>query len=319
MTQRTEARAGPPLGRHGAAVGLTVALIIALFWLDRNPDGGRELPLSHQVLADTSLVLLCLILILGACARFVPRLRPVVPWGRELGIAMFVTGGLHAMLLFGLDLRVFDGLVGESRSSGFAFWTNMWAATNWVGLFAFAFASILAATSNDWSQRLLGRSWKFLQRQAYTLFVLVWLHTAAFVVIGAGHGASMWVWLFWAVTGAAVITQLAGFVHTVIARRPPSQHRVPPKASQTTNDNRARALKWTGVLAIWIVFTVGSWSLATTPSAEESDEEAATEALCERVNDLFGMPITSDIRNELETLLPESESPDSLNEYLEAC
>lgn len=319
MTQRTEARAGPPLGRHVAAVGLTVALIIALFWLDGNPDGGRELPLSHQVLAGASLVLLCLILMLGACARFVPRLRPVVPWGRELGIAMFVTGGLHAMLLFGLDLRVFDGLVGESRSSGFEFWTNMWAATNWVGLFALAFASVLAATSNDWSQRLLGRSWKFLQRQAYNLFVLVWLHTAAFVVIGVGHGASMWAWLFWAVTGAAVIAQLAGFVHTAIARRPPSQHRVPPKASQTTNNGRIRALRWTGVLAIWVVFTVGSWSLATTQSGEEAEEEAAKSALCERVNDLFGLPITSDIRTELETLLPEGESPDSLNEYLETC
>lgn len=93
MTQRTQTRAGPPVGRHLAAVGLTSVLTLALFlWF------GGLFPLEHVVLADVSLVLLCLILLLGALARFVPRLRPVVPWGRELGIAMFVTAGLHTAM-----------------------------------------------------------------------------------------------------------------------------------------------------------------------------------------------------------------------------
>jgi hypothetical protein len=195
----------------------------------------------------------------------------------------------------------------------------MWAATNWVGLFALGFASVLAVTSNDWSQRLLGRSWKFLQRQAYTLFVLVWLHTAAFVVIGTGHGAAMWVWLFWAITGAAVIAQLAGFVHTAVARRAPSQHRVPPKSTSPTVDGKVRALRWTAVLAIWIVFILGSWSLTTVTAAADAEEERTRTALCARLDKLQGMPLTADIRSELEALLPEDESPDNLNEYLETC
>ena len=317
MTQRTGVRSGPPLGRHVAAVGLTVALTVALFWFDTNPDGGGSLPLSHQVLADTSLVLLCLILMLGACARFTPRLRPLVPWGRELGVAMFVTGGLHAMLLFGLELRVFDGLVGESRSSGFEFWTNMWAATNWVGLFALGFASVLAVTSNDLSQRLLGRSWKFLQRQAYTLFVLVWLHTAAFVVIGAGHGASMWTWLFWAVTGAAVVAQLAGFGHTVLARRTPSEHRVPPKRGGDDSGDGMRLVRWVIVIAMWTAFITGSWMLSTYEDAREADRHAQ---MCDRYEEL-GRPVMSQqIREELEQILgPDGEHGALISEELERC
>ncbi len=86
-------RRGPPVGRHMAAVGLTVVLMLLLWWLD-----GESLPISHVLLADTSLVLLCLVLMLGALARLVPRLRPVLPWSRELGIGMFVTASLHIAL-----------------------------------------------------------------------------------------------------------------------------------------------------------------------------------------------------------------------------
>jgi sulfoxide reductase heme-binding subunit YedZ len=184
---------GPPLGRHVAAIGLTVALMLVFFWLDANPEGGGSLPLSNAVLADTSIVLLCLILMLGPGARLVPRLRRVVPWGRELGIAMFVTAGLHIAILVGPSLEV-SWFFGVRSFRGFKFETRMWDAANWVGVVALGYALVLAATSNDWSQRKLGRGWKFLQRQAYTLFALAWLHTAAFVRFGAGHGAALFTW-----------------------------------------------------------------------------------------------------------------------------
>ncbi|MBG7605272.1 MAG: ferric reductase-like transmembrane domain-containing protein [Actinobacteria bacterium] len=219
---------GPPLGRHVAAVTLTAALMLLFFWLDANPEGGGSLPLSHAVLADTSLVLLCLILMLGAVARVVPRSRRVVPWARELGIAMFVTAGLHIAILVGPSLEV-SGFFGVRSFRGFEFGTRMWDAANWVGVVALGYALVLAATSNDWSQRKLGRGWKFLQRQTYTLFVLAWLHTAAFVVLGAGHAVTLFTWLFWSVTTVAVVFQLAGFVHTVRAPRGPSPYRAPPK------------------------------------------------------------------------------------------
>jgi DMSO/TMAO reductase YedYZ heme-binding membrane subunit len=240
-------RRGPPVGRHMAAVGLTVVLMLLLWWLD-----GKSLPIEHVLLADTSLVLLCLVLMLGALARLVPRLRPVLPWSRELGIGMFVTASLHIALF--LDPGFLDLIpsFGERAKDD-----SLWSAAWWVGLFALGYALVLAATSNDWAQRMLGRGWKFVQRQAYTLFVLTWLHTAAYVLLGAGHGPYLAIWLFWGLTAAVVLSQLAGFAHTVRAPRGPSPQRVPPNV-----DVRLGAARWLWVVGLWGALIMGSWLLA---------------------------------------------------------
>lgn len=73
-------------------VGLTMLLVWLFWWGRTGADDG--VTLSNTDLADASVVLLCLILMLGPVAHFVPRMRPLVPWGRELGIAMFVTAAL---------------------------------------------------------------------------------------------------------------------------------------------------------------------------------------------------------------------------------
>lgn len=253
----SQARSGPPLGRHAAAVGLTVVLMLGLYWLAGSDS------LTHAVPADASLVLLCLILILGAGARLVPRLRRYTPWRRELGIAMFVTASLHVALLNDFDLDV-TGFFGKSTSCcGFIFRDGIWEAANWVGLLALGYALVLAATSNDWSQRKLGRGWKFLHQQTYTLFVLAWLHTAAFVLLFRPfHSPILWdlQWLFWGVTLAAVATQFAGFVRTVRAPRKPARRSVPPTSGfSAPGGPRMHALKWFGVVALWGVLILGSW------------------------------------------------------------
>jgi sulfoxide reductase heme-binding subunit YedZ len=303
MTER--ARNGPPLARHVAAVGVIALLMLAFSW----PYGREALPLTHAVLADTSLALLCLILTLGALARLVPRLRPAVPWGRELGIGMFVTAGLHVAIL--LDPEFLDLIPSVDEAD-----RSMWTAAWWIGLVALGYALVLAATSNDWSQRTLGRGWKFLQRQAYTLFVLTWLHTAAYVLLGAGHGASLGVWLLWGLTAVVVTAQLAGFVHTVRASRGPSPHRVPSKAdspgSLVLGSGTAR---WFGVAALWACLIAGTWILAHV----ESVEERQVSVLCERYDQLRGSPI-AEIRDELMEVAPEDAGPGApLSEWLERC
>jgi sulfoxide reductase heme-binding subunit YedZ len=313
VNQVDQIRSGPPLSRHVAAVSLTAALTLVFFWLDANPEGGGSLPLSHAVLADTSLVLLCLILMLGPGARLVPRLRRVVPWGRELGIAMFVTAGLHIAILVGPSLEV-SWFFGVRSFRGFKFETRMWDAANWVGVVALGYALVLTATSNDWSQRKLGRGWKFIQRQAYTLFVLAWLHTAAFVLLRAGHGASLFAWLFWSVTTAAAVFQFAGFVQTVRAPRGPSPHHVPPKVgAKSSAAMSVGAARWFGVLALWGVVIVGSWALAHVESAEERE----VALLCEKYEELRGSPMAQ-IRDELIEFAPDDD-PTALSEWLEMC
>lgn len=167
MSELARARRGPPVGRHVAAVGLTAAVTLIFMWIAGNPADVRPFYLGHEILAATSLVLLCLILMLGPAARFLPRLRPVVPWGRELGIAMSVTAGLHVAMLNDFDLDV-RGLFGDVDPRGeFEFGTHMADAANWVGTVALGYALVLAAISNDWSERKLGRGWKFLQRHLH--------------------------------------------------------------------------------------------------------------------------------------------------------
>ena len=56
------------------------------------------------------------------------------------------------------------------------------ALANVVGVAALLYGFVLAATSNDFSQRKLGTSvWKYIQQGAYVLWWLVVLHTAYFL------------------------------------------------------------------------------------------------------------------------------------------
>ena len=193
VRQPRRTQRGPPLGRHAAAVGLTAGLMLTFSWYGFGADWVSGMS-SNIVAADASVVLLCLVLMLGAGARLIPRLRRFAPWRRELGIAAAVTAGLHVLLVIGLDILTVSGLrietiigfFGEQRPDGFEP-SGVGEAANWVGLIALGYALVLAATSNDWSQRRLGRGWKLLHIQTYTLFLLVVLHTATYVVLGLGH------------------------------------------------------------------------------------------------------------------------------------
>lgn len=243
--------------------------MLVFFWL-----GGRGLPLSHAVPADTSLALLCLILVLGAGARLAPRLRRYVPWRRELGIGMAVTAVLHVAILANLvrvptDLidLVPTGLFGEdccplsTKLNDFDFFTSMWAAANWVGLAALGYALVLAATANDWSLRRLGRGWKFVHQQTYTLFVLTWLHTAAFVLLGAVENlpARLSPWLFWVLTVVVVVAQSAGFVRTVRSSgRTPAQRGRAMSVGPASRVSSSRAVRWFAVVTLWSAFTAAT-------------------------------------------------------------
>jgi DMSO/TMAO reductase YedYZ heme-binding membrane subunit len=255
---------GPPLGRHMAAVGVTLVLTLLFWWPVLREDSSDGLHLGNAVLADVSLVLLCLILMLGPVARFAPRMRRFVPWGRELGIAMFVTAGLHVVIV---APHFFDGwnpleFFFESNVFGGGFSLlveDTAAAANWVGLAALVYALGLAAISNDFAQRRLGRGWKFLQRQAYTLFILAWLHAALWMFL-LPYGETFIFW-FWTFTALVVVAQLAGFVHTVRSPRGPSPRRASEKTRDHDSTPAAVAIaKGTAVVALWSAFIIGSLS-----------------------------------------------------------
>lgn len=316
LIERGGIRRGPPLGRHLAAVGVVLVLMLVFWqiaWDGENPYGDN---FWNIVMAYISLVLLCLILVLGPMARFVPRVRRFVPWGRELGIAMFVTAGLHLVILLdgGWDILGFFFESGPFASS--VEWiellrTDIWSAANWVGLLALGYALVLAATSNDWSQRMLGRSWKFVQRQAYTLFVLVWLHTVVWVLIGHGNPFKGW---FWAFTTLAVVAQFAGFIHTVRSPRGPS-----PQKPRTKPDRSSRggatvgAARWLAVTVLWGGLIIGSlaFGLGQPPDLAR---------FCERYEEVKHLPRAEMVEELAEYVPPDAEGDETpLVEYIVEC
>ncbi len=203
--------------RHLLAILLLIVLI-GLFALGR--PGLHPLHFWNRIIADASFVLLCLTLALGPLVKFVPRLRFLLPWRRELGIAFTVSASLHVAIYtsnFNWNFLRFFATAG--KEGGIKWLNNAFAIANWTGLIALLYALILTLTSNDFTQRYLGRGWKFLQQQSYTLFVLVLLHTAIFLYLVFDEREDAIRPLFIVVAFFALILQAAGYLYTVRLQR----------------------------------------------------------------------------------------------------
>lgn len=83
---------------------------------------------------------------------------------RYFGVAAFGYAAFHTMLYI-LDMGTLSAVLGEALVLG------IW--TGWLAFFIFV---PLAITSNDWSVRRLGSSWKTLQRWVYVAAVGTLLH-----------------------------------------------------------------------------------------------------------------------------------------------
>lgn len=83
---------------------------------------------------------------------------------RAFGVAAFAYAALHTVF-YVLDLGTFSRIIAELPETGI-----------WTGWLAMAIFVPLAITSNDYSVRLLRRSWKTLQRFVYPAAVLTLVH-----------------------------------------------------------------------------------------------------------------------------------------------
>ncbi len=201
--------------RHLAVAALSLALVGA-FAAAKGPM--HPVHLWNRAWADAALVLLALTLGLGPLARLWPRaFARWLPWRRELGV-WFALGALVHVAVYA---QAFDGdwlrFVRRGTDADPVWLRTPFAVANWVGALALVYAAALAATSNDRAVRWLGRGWKFLQRQSYTLFVLTALHAAVFALLvypspGADVGLNA---ALWGAGALALALQLAGFVRTV--------------------------------------------------------------------------------------------------------
>jgi sulfoxide reductase heme-binding subunit YedZ len=142
----------------------------------------------NRAFADVSVVLVAVAMAIGPLARLWRPASAATPWRRELGIWSVMAAAVHTGFilvgwirwewprLFGFE---FHPALGEyvMFDKGFAF-------GNIIGIAALFYGAVLALTSNDLSQRLLGLPvWKFIQQSAYVLWALVVAHTAYFLFV----------------------------------------------------------------------------------------------------------------------------------------
>lgn len=204
--------------RHIAALALLIGLIY-VFSIGR--EDLHTLHFFNRNVADASYLLLCLTLTIGPLVKFVPPLRFILPWRRELGIAFTVSAVLHIAIYaagFNWDVTRFFSQVNDQGNS--IMLENPFAISNWIGLLAITYAVILALTSNDIAQGFLGKGWKFLQQQSYTLFVLVAIHILIFLYMvfnpnnEPGYFRPIFIWA----SAVTIVMQSAGYLLTVWQR-----------------------------------------------------------------------------------------------------
>ena len=158
-----------------AVLTVPAAVILVDYW--RSPDAwpGDMLPAT----GEWSARLIILALALTPLLRLFPAsavVRWLVAHRRAFGVAAFAYALLH-LGFYVADMETVANMVAEIGAS--AIWTG------WLALLCLVPA---AAASNDAAMRMLGRTWKRVQRLAYPAAVLTLLH---WVLVHDGRTAAL--------------------------------------------------------------------------------------------------------------------------------
>ncbi len=140
----------------------------------------------NRAFGDASLLLVATSMALGPLSRLWRRAARWLAWRRELGIWGFGAGLVHGgFILFGWVALEWPRLFGfefHPALQRYVMFDKGFGIANIIGILALLYALILSLTSNNFSQALMGQSvWKFLQRGAYVLWMLIVVHTAYFL------------------------------------------------------------------------------------------------------------------------------------------
>lgn len=220
---------------HLAAAGL-LALTAWLCW-----PGGKEYlkgAFGTRAFGYGALVLFAVTLTIGPLARLFPRwFTRLLPYRRATGVWTAVSGSVHLLYVLQLVRRLKPNVLGLFLESqrvmvGPDRWKSYLQLPSpeqmaphltmvaWTGVIALAMLLVIALVSNDTAQRILGlESWKFVQRQAYTAFLLVALHVLIMRFGTKLKGTeALLPWAPWLLLAVAIL-QAAGFAATVWKRR----------------------------------------------------------------------------------------------------
>jgi sulfoxide reductase heme-binding subunit YedZ len=198
--------------RHFVALFLLLCLAVLLA-LSR--VGGLSVGVLGLGFADASVILLCVTLSVGPAVRLRPGLSPVMTWRRHLGIAVAAGAVMHILAFEALDLLALPKLFLDQVDGQIVLQKDEVAASSWIGLTALVYVIVLGITSNDFSQRLLGRAWKRVHGQSHTLFVLAVIHAALALYVLEESKGVLFPYALWIGAATTLGLQLADFIAAV--------------------------------------------------------------------------------------------------------
>ena len=168
--------------------------------------------LEMRAWGSCAFLMLTAILAIGPAVRLVPRLLPLLYNRRHFGVIFFLVAVTHARHVLGFYHDYGDVSVVESLLTYDTEFTSRSMPFQLFGLAALVIFFLLAVTSHDFWQKLLGaRTWKSLHMFAYLGYLLIVLH----VVFGAMQDEPHP--LFVGTIAASVV--LVGGLHVVVAVR----------------------------------------------------------------------------------------------------
>lgn len=185
---RWRAEPEKPAGWKARNFWVVVLSAVSVLALAESRTEWSPMHLWNRAFGDASLLLVALAMAVGPLARLWSRARRFLPWRRELGVWGTLLAVVHTVII--LDgwlqwnlIRIF-GYELHPGLGQYVMLQHGFGLANVVGIVALAYGAVLAASSNDLSQKLLGGSvWKFLQQGAYVLWALVLTHTAYFLYL----------------------------------------------------------------------------------------------------------------------------------------
>ncbi len=200
---------------------VVIALAFAGTWLFLYSRG--EWSAMHRwnrAVGDMSFVMVAVAMALGPLSRLWRSTVALLPYRRELGIYAVLLAFVHATIILigwvNLDLMRLIGFEFHPGLQSYVMVQQGFAIANLIGVLALVYGLILAATSNDLSQRWLGTSvWKFVQRGTYVLWWLSVVHTGYFLYLHfldfhrATPEPNWFQWPYVGVVGAVLVLQIA--------------------------------------------------------------------------------------------------------------
>ena len=163
-------------------------VIIGTYAFIESRSQWSEMHRWNRAVGDMSFVLIALSMMIGPLSRLSKIARSAIPWRRELGIHGVMLAVTHTIIILvgwvEWDLIRLFGYVIHPQTKLYVMLLHGFGLSNIIGIIALVYGIVLALSSSDWVQKVLGGSvWKFLQQSSYVLWMLIIVHTAYFLYL----------------------------------------------------------------------------------------------------------------------------------------